>query len=72
MPATWRDLPVNDWVALNAKLRGLIAALNARGTFTDPLPMAGYFLWVDATGDLRIKNSTPTTDLDGTVVGTQT
>lgn len=29
-------------------------------------------LWVDATGDLRIKNGTPTSDLDGTVVGTQT
>lgn len=31
-----------------------------------------YRLWVDATGDLRIKNGAPTTDLDGTVVGTQT
>ena len=31
-----------------------------------------YYLWVDATGDLRIKSSEPTSDTDGTVVGTQT
>jgi len=31
---------------------------------------AGY-LWVDATGDLRIKSSVPTSDTDGVVVGTQ-
>lgn len=31
-----------------------------------------YYLWVDSTGDLRIKSSAPTTDTDGTVVGTQT
>jgi hypothetical protein len=31
-----------------------------------------YHLWVDATGDLRIKSSAPTSDTDGVVVGTQT
>ena len=31
---------------------------------------AGY-IWVDATGDLRIKSSQPTSDTDGTIVGTQ-
>ena len=36
-----------------------------------PLQMGSYHLWVDATGDLRIKNSFPTSDTDGTVVGTQ-
>jgi len=36
------------------------------------LVMGVYHLWIDATGDLRIKSSAPTTDLDGTVVGTQT
>ena len=36
-------------------------------------PVLGtYHLWVDATGDLRIKNGAPTLDLDGTIVGTQT
>lgn len=38
----------------------------------NPLKMGNYVLWVDATGDLRIKNGAPTSDTDGTVVGTQT
>ena len=36
------------------------------------LILNGSYLWVDATGDLRIKTSAPTGDTDGTVVGTQT
>lgn len=36
------------------------------------LKMGGYNLWVDASGDLRIKLGAPTSDTDGTVVGTQT
>lgn len=35
------------------------------------LVMRGSHLWVDATGDLRIKSSSPTGDLDGTIVGLQ-
>jgi hypothetical protein len=30
------------------------------------------YLWADATNDLRIKSSVPSSDTDGTVVGTQT
>lgn len=37
-----------------------------------PFTAGTYRLWVDATGDLRIKNGAPTSDTDGTVVGTQT
>lgn len=33
--------------------------------------LGGYHLWVDATGDLRIKSSAPTSDTDGAIVGTQ-
>lgn len=33
--------------------------------------MGNYALWVDSTGDLRIKNGAPASDTDGTVVGTQ-
>jgi hypothetical protein len=33
--------------------------------------LGNYYLWVDATGALRIKAGEPTVDLDGTVVGTQ-
>lgn len=38
----------------------------------NPLRLGTYYLWVDATGDLRIKNGVPSSDTDGTVVGTQT
>lgn len=33
--------------------------------------LASNFIWVDATGDLRIKTSRPTSDTDGSIVGTQ-
>ena len=36
------------------------------------LLLGGYQIWVDAQGKLRIKNGAPTSDIDGTVVGTQT
>lgn len=35
------------------------------------LLMGAYHLWIDSTGRLRIKSSAPTSDTDGTVVGTQ-
>ena len=41
------------------------------GEWTSPMRMAGYSLWVDASGDLRIVQGNPSSDLDGTVVGTQ-
>ena len=39
---------------------------------TSHLELGIYHLWVDSTGRLRIKNSAPTSDTDGTVIGTQT
>jgi len=33
--------------------------------------LGAYHLWVDSTGDLRMKNGAPTSDTDGSVVGTQ-
>jgi hypothetical protein len=36
-----------------------------------PTKIGNYFLWVDASGRLRIKATAPTSDTDGTVVGTQ-
>jgi len=33
--------------------------------------MGSYKLWVDGSGRLRIKNGIPTSDTDGTIVGTQ-
>ena len=35
------------------------------------LILGSYHLWIDSTGDLRIKSSAPTGETDGTVVGTQ-
>jgi hypothetical protein len=36
-----------------------------------PFMLGPFCLWVDASGRLRIKNGTPTSDLDGTAVGSQ-
>lgn len=36
------------------------------------LEMRGFRLWIDGAGRLRIKSGAPTSDGDGTVVGTQT
>lgn len=41
------------------------------GTWQFPFWLGVYTLWVDATGDLRIKSGAPINDLDGTVVGAQ-
>ncbi len=41
------------------------------GWDTTHLILGSYHLWIDATGDLRIKSSAPTSDTDGAVVGTQ-
>ncbi|HWK19826.1 MAG TPA: hypothetical protein VNR37_03525 [Microbacteriaceae bacterium] len=35
------------------------------------LRLGNYRLWVDASGNLRIKSSAPSSDMDGTVVGAQ-
>lgn len=43
---------------------------NAYNT-VNPLRLGSYHLWVDTSGRLRIKNGAPTSDTDGTVVGTQ-
>lgn len=41
-------------------------------TYTEAFAFGSQFLWVDSTGVLRIKSGAPTSDTDGTVVGTQT
>jgi hypothetical protein len=41
------------------------------GWNTAHMILGAYHLWVDSTGDLRIKSGAPTSDTDGTVVGTQ-
>lgn len=41
------------------------------GSWVHPLYLGVYSIWVDATGDLRIKSGAPGSDLDGAVVGSQ-
>jgi hypothetical protein len=44
-----------------------------QSTFSaSPLILGTYYLWVDGSGNLRIKNGAPTSATDGVVVGTQT
>ena len=59
---------------------GLTAFIEARSNYARigdgawngiPLRLGSYYLWVDSTGDLRIKNGAPSSDTDGTIVGTQ-
>ena len=57
---------------LNANLRRVLAEIEAQGTWGNPRRMGSAYLWVDATGDLRVSTIAPTSDTDGTVVGTQT
>lgn len=38
---------------------------------TGCVTIGSYYLWIDSSGRLRIKNGAPTSDTDGTVVGTQ-
>lgn len=47
-------------------------ALPGGGWNTKHLILGTNHIWVDATGKLRIKNGVPSSDTDGTVVGTQT
>lgn len=39
--------------------------------YTEAIAFGSQFLWVDSAGKLRIKSGAPTSDTDGTVVGTQ-
>lgn len=48
-------------------------SFRVQGTWNGGMLQLGtYRLWVDSTGKLLIKNGVPTSDTDGTVVGTQT
>jgi len=62
-----------DHTIINSTLNGVFYGFGTGiRNYAYALMFGTYNLWVDATGKLRIKSSAPTTDLDGTVVGTQT
>jgi parallel beta-helix repeat protein len=60
------DSPSNRSVNFGYKLLQLSGYYGAPG-----LQLGGHTLWVDAAGNLRIKNGLPTSDTDGVAVGSQ-
>lgn len=59
-----------DWVSLRC-LSGAVA-FTSSFSGSEPLKLGGYYIWVDSSARLRIKSGAPTSDTDGTIVGTQT
>ncbi len=54
------------------KINKTTGAITTNGTWQSPLYLGSYALWVNTTdGKLYIKDGTPTSDVDGTIVGTQ-
>ena len=61
-------------LALRQLFREVATVINncSGSLWNGPHPIMGvYHLWVDSTGDLRIKSSVPTSDTDGAIVGVQ-
>lgn len=54
-----------------AQFNTVTQTTKVRGVWDKAFYMGNYALWVDSTGDLRINNGVPSSDTDGTVVGTQ-
>jgi hypothetical protein len=65
------NISVNNIQATGVVRKGGWIAGATSGWNTTHLVLGDYHLWVDATGDLRIKNAEPASDTDGTIVGTQ-
>lgn len=62
-----------DHAIIGSTINTVYTALgSAQRNYLSPLTFGSNYLWVDSTGDLRVKSSAPTSDTDGTVVGTQT
>ena len=67
----WRRM--GDVTDAYQSVRMISSAWNAMSATGETAFRLGVFrLWVDSSGRLRIKNGAPTSDTDGTVVGTQT
>lgn len=60
-------LRTSSWLQVDGTLKTTSSAWN-----TAHFTMGTYEMWIDSSGRLRIKNGAPTSDTDGTVVGTQT
>ena len=62
---------VSGQIALRARTSTRDVELRDNAYNLNRLKLGDNYLWVDSTGKLRIKASAPTSDTDGTVVGTQ-
>lgn len=71
---TGGNLVLSPGVGSGGNVSGNVVVKDTAGNAgwnTSHIVIGIYHLWVDSTGRLRIKNSAPTSDTDGTVVGTQ-
>lgn len=69
------DVVVSPGVGSVGNVSGNLVVQDTAGNAgwnTAHLRLGIYHLWIDSSGRLRVKNSAPATDTDGTVVGTQT
>lgn len=69
-----RSLSINasDQLEFAGRVKTDLGFITNGAAHTDrPIQLGAYYLWVDSAGRLRIKNGTPTSDTDGTVVGAQ-
>lgn len=57
---------ISDGIYVTGHIKNNSGAWNA-----GHIILGGYHIWIDASGRLRIKSSAPTSDTDGTVVGSQ-
>lgn len=69
------DVVISPGVGSVSNVSGNVVIQDTSGNAgwnTAHLRIGIYHLWCDSTGRLRVKNSAPASDTDGTVVGTQT
>jgi len=59
------------WEYLRHNIEMENSTITLSQSYQYPLYFGSWALWVDSTGKLRIKSGAPTSDTDGTVVGTQ-
>ena len=77
MSIDWTNVDSSDFeqfkIELNRRLRAAFSKVNTGDAWNgDHTIMGTYHLWIDAAGKLRVKDGRPTSDTDGTKVGTQT
>jgi hypothetical protein len=62
---------VNKKLDVNGATKTTSLDISSSSYSVNPLKIGNYYLWIDLNGRLRIKGSAPTSDTDGTVVGSQ-